>query len=91
MGPDLADIQLICKFNKGFRFLLRVIDIYGQYAWVIHLRDKNEVSITNAFRIALDESKRKPNEIWIDKDSKFYNRSIKRWLKKLYRNVFNTK
>ena len=28
---DLADMQLISKFNKGFRFLLRVIDIYSKY------------------------------------------------------------
>ena len=26
-GADLADMQLISKFNKGFRFLLCVIDI----------------------------------------------------------------
>ena len=34
-GADLADMQLISKFNKGFRFLLCVIDIYSKYAWVI--------------------------------------------------------
>ena len=31
-GADLADMQLISKFNKGFRFLLCVIDIYSKYA-----------------------------------------------------------
>ena len=31
-GADLADMQLISKFNKGFRFLLCVTDIYGNYA-----------------------------------------------------------
>ena len=34
-GADLADMQLISKFNKGFRFLLRVIYIFIEYAWVI--------------------------------------------------------
>ena len=38
-GTDLADIQLLCKFNKGFRFLLCVIDIFIKYAWVIPLKD----------------------------------------------------
>ena len=33
-GADLADMQLISKFNEGFRFLLYVIDIYSKYAWV---------------------------------------------------------
>ena len=44
-GADLADIQLISKFNKGFRFLLCVIDIFSKYALVIHLKDKKGVSI----------------------------------------------
>ena len=39
-GADLADMQLISKFNKGFRFLLCVIDIFNKYAWVIPLKDK---------------------------------------------------
>ena len=33
-GADLADMQLISKFNKGFRFLLCVIDIYSKYEFV---------------------------------------------------------
>ena len=39
-GADLADMQLLNKFNKGYRFLLCVIDIYSKYAWVIPLKDK---------------------------------------------------
>ena len=30
-GADLPDMQLISKFNKGFRFLLSVIDIFSKY------------------------------------------------------------
>ena len=44
------DMQLISKFNKGFRFFLCVIDIYSKYAWVIHLKDKKGITITNAFQ-----------------------------------------
>ena len=68
---DLADIQLISKFNKGFRFLLCVIDIYSKYAWVIPLKDKKEITITNAFQKISDESNRKPNKIWVDKGREF--------------------
>ena len=39
-GADLVNMQLINKFNKGFRFLLRVIDIFSKYAWVVALKDK---------------------------------------------------
>ena len=81
-GADLADMQLISKFNKVFRFLLCVIDIYSKYAWVIPLKDKKGITITNAFQNILDESNRKPNKIWVDKGSEFYNRSMKSWLEK---------
>ena len=42
-------MQLISKFNKGFRFLLCVIDIFSKYAWVVPLKDKKGVSIVDAF------------------------------------------
>ena len=77
-GVDLADMQLLSKFNKGFRFLLCVIDIFGKYAWVVPLKDKKGVSIVIAFQIILKESNRKPNKIWVDKGSEFYNGSFKK-------------
>ena len=43
-------MRLISKFNKGFRFLLCVINIYSKYAWGIPLKDKNGTTITNAFQ-----------------------------------------
>ena len=70
-GADLADLQLISKFNKGFIFLLCVIDIFSKYAWVIPLKDKKGVTITNAFQKILDKSRRKPNKIWVDKEANF--------------------
>ena len=45
---DLADMQLISKFNEGLRFLLCVIDIYSKYAWGIPFKDKKGTTITNA-------------------------------------------
>ena len=39
-GVDLADLQLLGKYNKGYRFLLCVIDIYSKYAWAVPLKDK---------------------------------------------------
>ena len=53
---DLADMQLISKFNKGFRFLLCVIDIYSKYARVITLKDKKCITIANVFHEILKES-----------------------------------
>ena len=71
-GTDLADMQLISRFNKGFRFLLCVIDIYSKYAWVIPLKDKKGISITNTLQKTLKQSNHKPNITWVDKGSEFY-------------------
>ena len=78
MGADLADMQLISKSNKGFRFLLCVIDMFSKYAWVVPLKDKKSISIVNAFQKILNQSGRKPNKIWVDKGSEFYNNSFKK-------------
>ena len=56
-------MQLISKFNKGFRLLLCVIDILSKYAWVVPLKAKKGVSIADAFQKILDDSNRKPNKI----------------------------
>ena len=71
-------MQLISKFNKGFRFLLFVIDIFSKYVWVVLLKDKKGVSIVDAFQKILDKSARKPNKVWVDKGSEFYNNSFKK-------------
>ena len=77
---DLAYMQLLSKFNKGFRFLLCVIDIFSKYAWFIPLKDKKGISIVNAFQKIFKKSDRTPNKIWVDKESEFYNNSFKKWL-----------
>ena len=90
-GIDLADMQLLSKYNKGIRFLICVIDIFSKYAWVVPLKDNKGISIVKAFQIILKQSNRrvgdtsaqhvKPNKIWVDKGSEFYNAYFKKWLR----------
>ena len=49
-------MQLTSKFNKGFRFLLCVIDSFCKYVWVVPLKDKKGLTIANAFQEILDDS-----------------------------------
>ena len=70
-------MQVISKFNKGFIYLLGVIDIHSKYAQVVTLKDKKITAITNTYQNILDESNCKPNKIWVGKSSEFYNRSMK--------------
>ena len=80
-GADLADMQLLSKYNKGIRFLLCVIDIFSKYAWVVPLKDKKGISIVKAFQSILKQSNGKPNKIWVNKGSEFYNAYFKKWLR----------
>ena len=64
-------MQLIRKFNKGFRFLLSVIDIFSKYVWVVPLKDKKGVIVVNVFQKVLDKSDGKPNKMWVDKRNEF--------------------
>ena len=81
-GADLANMQLIRKYNKEIRFLLCAIDIFSKYGWVVPLKNKKGITIVDAFQKILNDSKRKPNKIWVYKGSEFYNRSMKSWLEK---------
>ena len=90
-------MQLISKLNKGFRFLLCVIDSFSKYAWIFPLKDKKGVIMVNAFQKILNDSASreakskgrwqspskgcKLNKIWVDKGSEFYHNSFKKWLK----------
>ena len=53
-------MQLISTFNKVFRFLLCVIDIFSEYVRLVSLKDKKCVSIVDAFQKILDKSPCKP-------------------------------
>ena len=49
-GADLVDMELISKLNKGIRFSLCIIDIFIKYTWVIPLKDKESITVTDAFQ-----------------------------------------
>ena len=78
---DLADMQFISTYNKGIKYLLCVVDLFSKYTFVVPLKDKKGVSIVNTFQKILNNSDRKPNEIWVDQGSEFYNNVFKKWLK----------
>ena len=76
-------MQLLDKCNKGIRFSLCVIDIFSKCVWIVLLKDKKDITITDAFQNVLDESEHKSNKIWIGKDSKSYEKKLlKSWLEK---------
>ena len=77
-------MKSLSKFNKGIKYLLCVIELFSKYAFVVPLKDKRGTSIVNAFQSILNELGRKPNKIWVDQGSEFYNSFFKKWLKYYY-------
>ena len=63
---------------------------FGKYVWVVTLKDKKGIIITNALQKISRESNCKPNKIWVVKDREFYNRSIKSWLEKNAIEMYST-
>ena len=49
-SADLVDMQWSSRENKGFKYLLNVIDVFSKYAWSIPIKDKMGKSITDAFK-----------------------------------------
>ena len=73
-------MQSLNKYNKGTKYLLCAIGLFSKYAWVVPIKDKKGVRIVDGFQKILKQSNQKPNKIWVDKGSEFYNNSFKKWL-----------
>ena len=67
-------MQPLSKYNKGNKYLLCAIDLFSKYAWVVG------TSVVNAFQKIISKG-RKPNKIWVDQGSEFYNNSFKDFFK----------
>ena len=49
-GVGLTDIQPLCKYNRGIKYLLCAIYLFSKYVWVVPLEDKREITTVNAFQ-----------------------------------------
>ena len=72
-------MQSLSKYNRGIKYLLYAIDLFNKYAWFVPIKDKKGPNIVNAFKKKI--SKCKPNKIWVDQGSEFYNNTCKDFLK----------
>ena len=82
-------MQSLSKYSKGIKYLLCAINLFRKYAWVIPIKDKKGTSIVNAFKKIISEE-RKPNKIWVDQGSEFYNTFLKDFLKIINIEMYST-
>ena len=66
--------------NKNVKYLLCVIDVFANFAWVKPLKDEKGKTALNTFIEIVYESNLKPNKLWVDQGREFYNKRMKEWL-----------
>ena len=87
-GADLVDMQEWADKNKGFKYMLTVIDVFSKYAYVVKLKTKKGLEMKKAFRKLFKNGK--PKNLWVDKGSEFYNKDVKKFLKDNKVNMYST-
>ena len=95
-SADLIDKSSLSKYNNNYKFILTVIDNFTKYAWANPLKNKSGLSVTNGFKRVLSENPqggsehRKPEKLWVDRGSEFYNKTFKSLLKEYETKLYST-
>jgi hypothetical protein len=87
---DLSDLSALKRYNRQYRFLLCVIDVFSKYAWVTPLKDKTGKTLVRAFEGILKTSKRKPQRLQTDKGTEFLNSKFRALLNSRNIHLFTT-
>ena len=77
---DLLDIHQYSHLNKGFNYILVVLDIFSRFAWARPLKSKSGNYVKDALQDIIETSRRKPFRIWSDRGTEFYNAVVGRFL-----------
>ena len=73
-------MQKLSKWNKGYKYLLMVLDLFSKYGWVVPLKTKTGSEVSRAFESIF--RKNKPKKLWVDKGKEYYNKNVKDLLAK---------
>ena len=79
-AADLTEMESFPSKNKNVKYLLCVIDVFANFAWVKPLKDEKGKTALNTFIEIVYESNLKPNKLWVDQGREFYNKRMKEWL-----------
>ena len=86
---DLADMQLLADDNRGYRYILIVIDCFSRKAWARALKNKSGKSVADAFN-DIFKTQEPPKKLQTDKGTEFYNEQLQILLQKKGVRLFST-
>lgn len=87
---DLSDLQKLSKYNKGYRYLLCIIDTFSRFAFVEPIKTKTGKEITAVFEKLIERTKRKPKLIHVDRGTEFFNSTFLNFLKRNDIHMYST-
>ena len=73
-AADLVDMQYYSRTNKGFKYILMIIDVFSKYGWAIPLKNKKGVEVVRAFTEVWNSGQKPPKFLWTDKGKEFDNK-----------------
>ena len=71
---DLVEMQKLSKWNKGYKYLLMVLDIFSKYGWIVPLKTRTGLEVSKALQSIFKENK--PKMLWVDKGKEYYNKNV---------------
>ena len=91
---DLVEMIPYARDNKGYRYLLTIIDTFSKYAWAIPVKRKTGKDVSEAMKSVLVKG-RVPKNLQTDRGKEFYNADFQilmsRYKIKLYSTYSNLK
>lgn len=73
-AADLVDMQYYSRTNKGFKYILMIIDVFSKYGWAIPVKNKTAAEMVRVFTELWDSGQKPPKYLWTDKGKEFDNK-----------------
>ena len=80
-ATDLLDLQRYARVNKGYRYILVVVDVFSKYAWLRALKTKKGNEVSSALKDIIKNSSSPPKFLWSDRGFEYLNTFVKKLLK----------
>ena len=81
-AADLVDMRYYSRANKGYKYILMIIDVFSKYGWAVPIKNKTGNEIIKAFSNIWGTGQKPPRYLWTDKGKEFDNKPFRQLLKK---------
>lgn len=90
LQADLVEMLPYAKSNKGYRYILIVINVFSKYVWVQPVKQKTSKDVVAAMKIILSQMKKHPRNLQTDMGKEFYNKEFKNLMHSFNINHYST-